>query len=249
MLSKDKITELTHFAQKCIYTNAGGDLNTLKDDMRNSIFHVYGSHTSCKPHICNKVGDVSNSEVDALKSSGAEHHIYAALSLLLAKAHLLINNETNNTAELFMSIMARFNMGKRLNLIQRDGFQIRAYLSGLRFNKGVLWHHKSWKKHFLTSPHSNLKRYMRCQSELLLQKRKRCANEPKCKKRLKMTPQQPTSADYGPNIAYTDISKKDLQTEINILIEKLKVDLPVIRYTFKQYCTMMLFRFHPRIEL
>jgi hypothetical protein len=56
-----------------------------------------------------------------------------------------------------MSILARFNMGKPLNLIQRDNFQIRSYLTGPRYNKGEEWHLSSWKKAFKKKPWKNFK--------------------------------------------------------------------------------------------
>lgn len=55
---------------------------------------------------------------------------------------MLLDKKTNNRAELFMGVLVRFNMGKRLNLIQRDSFQIRAHLRGLRYNEGPSWHKK-----------------------------------------------------------------------------------------------------------
>lgn len=132
-LTKTKIDELVQTAQKAIYVNAHGDIHTLKTDIRNSINHTFGNHSSCKAYLCSNVGDVTKDEIPELQRTGGHHHIYAALNMLLAKAHLLIDNETNNRAELFMNILARFNMGKRLNLIQRDSFQLRSYLSGLRY--------------------------------------------------------------------------------------------------------------------
>ncbi|CAH1375544.1 unnamed protein product, partial [Tenebrio molitor] len=139
LLTKDVIKCLTDTAQKAIYANAHGDVAQLKDDLRNSIFHVFGNHQKCTVHMCDKVGDVANDRTAVLTETGANHHLYAAIHNVLLKANMLIDNETNNRAELFMSILARFNMGKRLNLIQRDSFQIRSYLTGLRYNQGEEW--------------------------------------------------------------------------------------------------------------
>ncbi|KAK9880363.1 hypothetical protein WA026_010248 [Henosepilachna vigintioctopunctata] len=74
---------------------------------------------------------------------------------------MLIDNETNNRAELFMSILAKLNMGKRLNLIQRDGFSTRATLTGHSYNQRPLWHQTSWKKYFDRRLENNLKLYMK----------------------------------------------------------------------------------------
>lgn len=82
---------------------------------------------------------MSDDVTEKLKTSGAHHHIYAALNLLLKKADLLIDKETSNLAELYMSILVRFNMGKRLNLVGRNSFEMRACMSGLHFNDKFAW--------------------------------------------------------------------------------------------------------------
>lgn len=123
LLSKEIIDELMTSVQMAIYANIQ-EPETLKSDIRASIYHVFGSHLCCKSYLCTNVGDTSKDRMNEVMESGLHHHIYGAMNQLLTKAHLLIDKETNNRAELFMSILARFNMGKRLNLIQRDSFQI-----------------------------------------------------------------------------------------------------------------------------
>lgn len=75
-----------------------------------------------------------------LKKTGAHHFIYSTLNMLLTKSLLPIDRKTNNRAEIYMSLLACFNMGKRLNLVQRDLSQIRSYLAALKYNKAYLWH-------------------------------------------------------------------------------------------------------------
>lgn len=58
--------------------------------------------------------------------------------MLLRKSTQLVDNETNNRAELFMSILARFNAGQRLHLTGRRSFQSRTEMTALRYNQGVL---------------------------------------------------------------------------------------------------------------
>ncbi|XP_049819332.1 uncharacterized protein LOC126264655 [Aethina tumida] len=97
--------------------------------------------SACKQYLCTNTGDVSNDRTTQLISSGLHHHLFGAIEQLLMKADLLLDKETNNKAEIFMNIMARFNMGKRLNLIQRNSFQIRAHLSVLSYNYGSDWNY------------------------------------------------------------------------------------------------------------
>jgi hypothetical protein len=73
--------------------------------------------------------------------------------LLLRKAHLLIEYENNNNrAEQLTNIVTRFNMGKRLNLIQRGSYERKVHLSALRYTKSFKWHLSPWKKSAGRSP-------------------------------------------------------------------------------------------------
>lgn len=80
-----------------------------------------------------------NSTIESLANTGILYHLkgnlykafesirvfmyfivdLGALENLLCKAHKLVCNETNNKAELYMSLLAKFNCGKRLNLTQK----------------------------------------------------------------------------------------------------------------------------------
>lgn len=176
LLDKDVIAELVKTVQSAIYANTQ-DVDSLKADIRNSLYHVFGNHVACKPYLCSNVGDTTNERSTNLTKSGLHHHIHGAMNQLLTNlkkmltAHLLADKETNNRAELFMSLLARFNMGKRLNLIQRDSFQLRSNLTGLKYNEGHMWHTNPWKKLFEVSPGRNLKKWMNSQEKRVQKKR------------------------------------------------------------------------------
>lgn len=222
LLTKQKIDALSKSAQKAIYANAHGDLDTLRLDIRNSVRHVFGDHSECKDYLCDKVGDVSEKhELDEIMNCGAHHHIYGSLNILLSKIHLLIDNETSNRAELFMSILARFNMGKRLNLIQRDSFNTRSYLTGLRYNSGFTWHSQSWKKYMEASPGKHFKAYMKGEDETQRKRKSLIREAPKCRKKLKVDHEN--QHDYGSNIAEVHMNEEHLQKEIDKLAERLQV--------------------------
>ncbi|KAK9888991.1 hypothetical protein WA026_004275 [Henosepilachna vigintioctopunctata] len=118
---------------------------------------------------------------------------------------MLIDNEIDNREELFVSILANFNMGKRLNSIQRDGFSDRATLTGLTYNQEPLWHQTSWKKYFDRSPGKNLKFYMKSkETSKETSKRKHIQvsrSKPKVSRKLNFTQKN----DYGPNIAEIEL--------------------------------------------
>lgn len=226
MLTKDIIESLVKSLQGSIYANAHGDVNRLKEDIRNTVNHVFGNHFQCREDICDRAGETIDDRTPELTSSGAHHHIYGALAQVLTKADLLIDNETNNRAELYMSLLARFNMGKRLNLIQRDSFQTRAFLSGLKYNEGHLWHYQSWKQFFAKSPGKSLKQYMKQQDERL--RKRKLYNKPKVAKKLKFNDNEDENnkdLDYGVNIAEVIVNEENIDQEVEKLIERLKVSI------------------------
>jgi hypothetical protein len=52
--------------RKAIYANAHGDVAQLKNDLKNSIFHVFGNHQKCTVHMCDKVGDLARNRTAVL---------------------------------------------------------------------------------------------------------------------------------------------------------------------------------------
>lgn len=66
---------------------------------------------------------------------------------IIRKADRLSSAETSNRAELFMSYVAKYNCGKRLNLTQRENFQRRS-VAALHYQNGRTWHIAPWKKLF-----------------------------------------------------------------------------------------------------
>ncbi|KAF2902711.1 hypothetical protein ILUMI_03490 [Ignelater luminosus] len=125
-----------------------------------------------------------------------------------------------------MSLLACFNMGKRLNLIQRDSFQTRSVLSGLKYNEGHLWHYKPWKAFFNRSPGKNSKLYMKQQDEKL--RKRKLYHKPKAAKKLKFNDskngkENKKDLDYGVDIAEVVVNKENIEQEVDKLIERLKV--------------------------
>ncbi|KAK4876938.1 hypothetical protein RN001_009444 [Aquatica leii] len=111
-----------------MYNNAHGDISSLIEDLGNGPNHVFSDHSKCKKYYCGELMGETAAEFNETRASGLFRLVQGALSLVIRKADSLIDNETNNRAELFMSVLARFN-GKRLNLIQKYSFQTRSYLS------------------------------------------------------------------------------------------------------------------------
>ncbi|KAF5282304.1 hypothetical protein FQR65_LT14358 [Abscondita terminalis] len=145
LLTQTKIKEIEKTVQHIIYENSlNQDVARLCDDFSNVVLHVL--HIKCKEYYCRKVGQNEPKDVELLKRTAMYNHIMHAMDSLFKKSSRFIDNETKNRAEVFMQIVARFNSGKRLNLIQGGSFQRRATLASLRYNEGVGWHYKDKKK-------------------------------------------------------------------------------------------------------
>ncbi|KAF2889580.1 hypothetical protein ILUMI_16593, partial [Ignelater luminosus] len=160
LLTAKNIKALQDIAMKVLYINAHGLVEDLKADLLNEPNH----------------------------NTGIYHHVHGALDRLVAKGHQLIDNETNNRAELYMSILCKFNAGKRLNLTQRGSFETRANISGL------------------TSPGEHFKKYVASlQHQEANRKERNKTTSTRVKRKLSFTdpcvsqPAQSSAPDYGPN--------------------------------------------------
>ncbi|KAF2884822.1 hypothetical protein ILUMI_21355, partial [Ignelater luminosus] len=208
LLTKDVIEKLGTTVQKAIYANAHGDVTNLREDIRNSVKHVFGNHEACKEYMCDQHGDISKNIFEKVVSCGAHHHIYGALNLLLAKSHQLIDNETSNKAELFMSILARFS---------------------LRFNEGTSWHAVAWNNYMSSDPPKTLQTYMQTQKA---RTDKRKGEQHKHVSRKKVKPSD--NKDYRPNIAEVTMPACDLDNEITKIMERLQIASKQIQLDLEQ---------------
>ncbi|KAF2893297.1 hypothetical protein ILUMI_12878, partial [Ignelater luminosus] len=78
----------------------------IKIDIRNAVNHVFKNCSSCREDMCDQAGETVDDRKRELTNFGAHHPIYCAMGQLLTKVDLLIDNEANNRAELYMSLLA-----------------------------------------------------------------------------------------------------------------------------------------------
>ncbi|KAF2887951.1 hypothetical protein ILUMI_18222, partial [Ignelater luminosus] len=76
-----EVTEPLLPSAGAIYANAHGDINRLKEDIRNTVNHVFENHFNCREDICDRTGETVDERTPEL-NSGAHHHIYGALGQL-----------------------------------------------------------------------------------------------------------------------------------------------------------------------
>ncbi|KAB0802471.1 hypothetical protein PPYR_04657 [Photinus pyralis] len=222
LLTGKIIEELGNRVQNAIYDNALGDVESLKADVVNSPYHVFKDHRSCRDIYCEDVGKLDENLSNSLRNSGLLLHIKGALDNVLKKSHKLISNETNNRAELYMAILARFNAGKRLNLTQRGSFETRSHLAGLRYDKGTSWHYSPWRNVIGESPGSHFKEYMIRQKRSREMKTEHRKNTTPYKKDLMVPTEQP-NFDYGPNAEEGELTKEEFDSEVNRRLHEFQI--------------------------
>lgn len=105
-------------------------IRTLKEDLRNG--HVFGSHDCCKSYCKNR--NVDENLVPQLKACGMWTDIYEHLGYLMQHTESLLLLETNNPAEQFNSIIAKFLGGKRVNYALRGTYESRCYNAVTTYN-------------------------------------------------------------------------------------------------------------------
>ena len=81
-------------------------------------------------------------------SSGLIQLVEAAGDRLVSKASQLIQHETTNLSESFMSVRSKLDGGKFYNRIQSGSFQHRCAAAALRLQHGPGWVAELWKRRF-----------------------------------------------------------------------------------------------------
>ncbi|XP_050549327.1 uncharacterized protein LOC118271403 isoform X2 [Spodoptera frugiperda] len=191
---KPKVLKLTLVARKIIMYSS--DNTVMAADLRNGPLHVFGVHGNCKDYYCNINGSEKKKEnlVEDLKKNAPEVWalIYAANEKIALKAGRL-SNETTNVAENFMSVINKFNCGKRISLGKAGSYQRRVHVAGLSLATGHQWHETAWKKQTTQSPGTHFKKYIKRKEQ------SRIRQQSSTRKRL-FVPREKTKPDknYGP---------------------------------------------------
>ncbi|XP_047023593.1 uncharacterized protein LOC124632693 isoform X2 [Helicoverpa zea] len=126
------VTGAVAHAQELEATTAD-KLRVLVEDLRNGPCHVFGFHDSCKPYYCKRLVGEENL-VPQLKSSGLWNDIFENLGWLIQNAESLLLKQTNNPAEQFNSIIAKFLAGKRVNFTRRGTYEARCFSAVGHYN-------------------------------------------------------------------------------------------------------------------
>ncbi|GBM20882.1 hypothetical protein AVEN_224125-1 [Araneus ventricosus] len=96
---------------------------SLRQDIMNVPFHVFGIHENCEPYFCRDKKD--KNYVTVLKTSGLLCRLLDVLNSLSDHARSLIKDVSSNKVEEFNSIVSKFIGGKRINYCLKRSYQAR----------------------------------------------------------------------------------------------------------------------------
>ncbi|XP_074028816.1 uncharacterized protein [Leptinotarsa decemlineata] len=186
----------------------------LRTDILNAPHHIFGQHDKCGT-FCNK----KSTEVNLIPTIEERFflEIKKILEPLVSKANQLSYNHTTNQAERYMSLVAKFSGGKRVNYTKNVSFSARAHGAALSHLAGPSWHTKIWKTATKKNPESIMQRVFLKRQKKLLAQRENCSKRKRPKKGI-----SGPDIHYGPEAAQPDIPEEELKLKKEQFLVKLK---------------------------
>lgn len=114
-------------------TSEAEKISLLKSDLNNILHHVFGDHSNCPTYIKSHCTDDRN-YVPALEECNTFEKMSSIMRQLMYCAKDLIQGETNNAAEHYNSIVAKFVGGKRVNFSLSNSYKYRANAAAVQYN-------------------------------------------------------------------------------------------------------------------
>lgn len=109
-----------HIAQEY---NMDEKLEKLRGDIKNVVFHVFGSHEQCAAYFCNgEMKDEERNLIPSLRNIGLFDHLQDAIVVFTKHFKSLLTNKTSNIAESFFALVCKTNNGKRTLVSQRGAY-------------------------------------------------------------------------------------------------------------------------------
>jgi len=155
-----------------------------------------------------------------MESGKIMSEILAIVDKVTRKADRLVYNTPTNIAENFMSLVAKFTGGKRVNYTKTGSYERRVLGAAQVHSRGPSWHLSPWKKLTGKSPGKLFKRNVSkriAMSKYKKQKTFRCrVNNDKSTVN--------NDFDYGPDAAGLDMTEEDFNLNVSKKLEELKID-------------------------
>lgn len=154
-------------------------INNLEEDIMNAPSHYFGVHDNCKSYFCDKTtAQCATDNLNLLKEDGLYYEILNLCQHYFAgNAKSLLENYTNNPAEEFNNVVAKFLGGKRINYSLAKSYSARVAAAVVQYNSGGHASSEFRKHKFGTIQNSSI--------VILENKRKRKLDATEAKRKLK----------------------------------------------------------------
>lgn len=123
--------------------NVKSQWKDLYDDIMNMRYHIFGDHAKCKSYFCAGAKDNEINLVPKIMKLPIWTAIGNALQRPAVLSPSLVQKQTSNAAESFMSVACRFMEGKRKNFGQRYLYNLRISAAVLSYNESAYWAEKA----------------------------------------------------------------------------------------------------------
>ncbi|XP_050315892.1 uncharacterized protein LOC126750357 [Anthonomus grandis grandis] len=193
-------------------------IKLLKQDIDNSISHVFGEHKLCAElgYFCHEQYKPSGSILSDLKMTDLYDKLYSFVSYLSRNSVSLIQDVDNNVSDQFNSIIAKFIGGKRINYCQRGSYQARCLASVISHNT---------KKPIYT-----IKKFLNHKSPIGLVKNRELKKKYIKRKRLFQTKEKSgLDSSYGDQCQKPDLTPEELQKEKEDFLASIKKNAEEIK--------------------
>lgn len=200
----------------------GHSANNLRDDIINSLNHVFGDHSNCASYFCDKPKDDINL-LEKIQSNDNDFYsnINSIMRYLSRHSRSLIQDVDSNIVESYNSIIAKVIGGKRVNFAMKRSYVGRCYAAAVA--KKSRWPiYSIYKAIHNISPSEKMHSIVYERQKLRkqeLQKKSRQQTK-RYKKRLFSDIQHNPS--YGPGAEKPDMNNNDYLEEKNQFLKTFK---------------------------
>lgn len=193
----------------------------LKSDMSNVIHHVFGDHLNCPDYIQEFCKDDVN-HIPALIQSGSYEKLSIPIRKLMYCAKDLLLGQSNNIAEHYNSIVAKFVGGKRVNFALSNSFYYKAHAAAVQFNSKTAVT-TLFQTAFQRDPPALTKKIeiKRLQKTIREKERRRVKKQNRIRPK-RFNDKKEKSTGYGVNCQNTDLSIDAFEAEKKLFVAKLK---------------------------
>lgn len=193
-------------------------ITNIKLDIENSIHHVCGDHVKCPKYLKNRCKVGEPNKIPELKRTRILEKLMIPTRRLVYNAKSLFEFVTNNPAEQYNAIVAKFVGGKRINFSKKQGYSNRCSAAVVQYNTSRPFYNLHKIVHE-SSPTTRVKRLELKRLSYNTRRRQRI----RCARNILMKRKRGTSMtnSYGQNCLKPDLSPEDYCTERRVHMSRL----------------------------